>query len=94
MDLINTQRELLNLIYNVILNQNTSQKERILFKNAKNRIESGKNFDSEMSELLKELMYLPNSEPVNNFTEEARKRMYVGPGTGGTTHGFSNYQTK
>ena len=94
MNLSNTQKELLDLIYNVILNQETTEKERKAFKNAKYRIESGKKFDSEISELLKELMYIPNSRPVDEFTEEARKRMYVGPGTSGTTHGFSNYQTK
>lgn len=94
MNLSKSQKELLDLIYNVILNQETTQKERRLFKTAKDRIESGKKFDMEMSELLKELMYIPNSQPVNEFTEEARKRMYVGPGTSGTTHGFSNYQTK
>lgn len=94
MKLTKNQEELLNLIYQVVLEQTVSPEEREYFIDAKKRIELGKNFDSEMSELLKELMYIPNSPVVNQFTEEARKRMLVGPSTGGTTHGFLNYQTK
>ena len=88
------QEQFYELLYNVLLNPQTSVKERALFKGARDKIEAGKAFDPVLSGLFKQLMYLPQSKPVVEFAEAARQRMRVGPGTAGTTHGFSNYQTK
>lgn len=82
------QEQLYELLYNVLLNPQTSVKERALFKGARDKIEAGKAFDPVLSELFKQLMYLPQSKPVVEFAEAARQRMRVGPGTAGTHTDF------
>ena len=71
-----------------------SIEERKCFLIAKKNIESGRNFDPQISELISSLQYLAHSSDVQYFFSEAQKRMLVNPGTGGSLYGWSNFESK
>lgn len=93
-NLKDNQKELLNIIDNIIINNTISKEEKKLFVIAKRDIERGRDFDAQISELISSLQYLVHSSPVLYFLEESRKRMLVNPGTGGSPYGWSNFESK
>ena len=93
-NLKDNQKELLNIIDNIIINNTISKEEKKLFVIAKRDIERGRDFDAQISELISSLQYLVHSSPVLYFLEESRKRMLVSPGTGGSPYGWSNFESK
>ena len=85
-NLKDNQRDLFNIINQILSRDKLSIEERKCFLIAKKNIESGRNFDPQISELISSLQYLAHSE--------AQKRMLVNPGTGGSLYGWSNFESK
>ena len=77
MKLTNQQQELLNLMYHVILDKKTSPMERQLFARTKSQIEFGRNFDTEITSLLKELNHITNSPKSAAFKAAAKENGYA-----------------
>lgn len=93
-NLKDNQKELLSIIDSIIIKHTVSKEEKKLFVIAKSNIEKGRDFDPQISELISSLQYLVHSPDVLYFLEEARKRMLVSPGTGGSPYGWSNFESK
>lgn len=93
-NLKDNQRDLFNIINQILSRDKLSIEERKCFLIAKKNIESGRNFDPQISELISSLQYLAHSSDVQYFFSEAQKRMLVNPGTGGSLYGWSNFESK
>src|SRR5574337_315356 len=93
-NLKDNQRDLFNIINQILSRDKLSIEERKCFLIAKKNIESGRNFDPQISELISSLQYLVHSDDVLVFFEEARKIMQINPGTGGSPYGWSNFESK
>ena len=93
-NLKDNQRDVFNIINQILSRDKLSIEERKCFLIAKKNIESGRNFDPQISELISSLQYLAHSSDVQYFFSEAQKRMLVNPGTGGSLYGWSNFESK
>lgn len=87
MDLNENQSDLLGKMYDVILSADVDPKTRQAFIDTKNKIEWGRNFNAELSDLMRRLGFLKITHPVFEFAEEVRKRKVYSPKIGGSTHG-------
>lgn len=81
------QQALLAKMYDVVLDPDVNPETRKAFIDTKNKIEWGRNFDRELSDLMRQLEFLIVTPPVFEFAEEARKRKVFTPTIGGSTHG-------
>ena len=87
-NLKDNQRDLFNIINQILSRDKLSIEESKCFLIAK------KNIDPQISELISSLQYLAHSSDVQYFFSEAQKRMLVNPGTGGSLYGWSNFESK
>ena len=81
------QQALLAKMYDAVLDPDVNPETRRRFIDTKNKIEWGRNFDNELSDLLRSLEFLVVTHPVLEFSEEARKRKKFVPTIGGSTFG-------
>ena len=66
-NLKDNQRDLFNIINQILSRDKLSIEERKCFLIAKKNIESGRNFDPQISELISSLQYLAHSSDVQYF---------------------------